>query len=377
MKIRARRLWLAWCLAWLSGCASIGPPLPPSLELPKPPTDLHASRKGNKVTLTWSIPERTTDRRRVRYLGKTEICRGLEPVLRACSKPVGESAPPANLPAGEKPPAKKMAESTDTLSENLEREHPDSFATYAIEVLNAAGRGAGLSNQVHVPLVPTLMPFADFAARITAQGVRLTWKCPENASARIPDVTYRFRIYRRPITDEKETRIADLDAAACAIGTESGKGRNLPEAESSFLDQTFEWQKTYSYHGTVVSVIKAPGEPGMEIEGDDTPEVKVFANDVFPPAVPGGLQAVFSGPGQSPFVDLVWTPSTDADLAGYNVYRTEDGQPPIKLNSKLVPAPAFRDMQVQPGRTYFYSVSAVDAHGNESSRSEAASESVP
>ena len=57
----------------------------------------------------------------------------------------------------------------------------------------------------------------------------------------------------------------------------------------------------------------------MPIEGDDTPEVKVFANDVFPPAVPSGLQAVFSGPGQKPFIDLVWAPVSDADLAGYNV----------------------------------------------------------
>ena len=29
-------------------------------------------------------------------------------------------------------------------------------ASYAVEVLNTAGRGAGLSNQVRVALVPTL-----------------------------------------------------------------------------------------------------------------------------------------------------------------------------------------------------------------------------
>jgi len=42
-----------------------------------------------------------------------------------------------------------------------------------------------------------------------------------------------------------------------------------------------------------------------------------------------------------------------------------------------VKIPAFRDSQIISGKTYFYSVSAVDLRGNESARSEEASESVP
>jgi fibronectin type 3 domain-containing protein len=114
-----------------------------------------------------------------------------------------------------------------------------------------------------------------------------------------------------------------------------------------------------------------------EIQGDDSPPVKVFTNDTFPPAVPTGLQAVFSGPGQPPFIDLVWAPDTDADLAGYNVYRREQGSQPTKANPELVKSPAFRDTNVAPGKTYFYIVSAVDLRGNESAHSEEASETVP
>ncbi len=145
----------------------------------------------------------------------------------------------------------------------------------------------------------------------------------------------------------------------------------------SFLDRNFEWEKTYFYWGSVVSVMTMPGRPPVEVEGEDTPEVKVFADDVFPPAVPSGLQAVFSGPGQQPFIDLIWTPDTDADLAGYNIYRREDGGTPVRLNSELAKAPAFRDTSVQPGKAYYYWVSAVDLRGNESARSEEASERVP
>jgi fibronectin type 3 domain-containing protein len=89
------------------------------------------------------------------------------------------------------------------------------------------------------------------------------------------------------------------------------------------------------------------------------------------------LQAVFSGPGQRPFIDLVWAPDTDADLAGYNVYRRAEGGQPAKINSELVKAPAYRDTEVQRRKRYFYSVSAVDLRGNESERSEEANEEVP
>ena len=136
-------------------------------------------------------------------------------------------------------------------------------------------------------------------------------------------------------------------------------------------------ENTYYYHADTLTVISQAGKPDVSIEGDDTPEVKVFAHDVFPPAVPSGLQAVFSGLGPQAFIDLVWAPVTDSDLDGYNVYRREEGAAMNKVNSELVKTPAFRDVQVAPGKKYFYSVSAVDLRGNESERSEEASESVP
>jgi fibronectin type 3 domain-containing protein len=109
--------------------------------------------------------------------------------------------------------------------------------------------------------------------------------------------------------------------------------------------------------------------------------VRVVAHDVFPPSVPAGLQAAYSGEGQKPFIDLVWAPVTNADLAGYNVYRSEangaEVKMMVKLNSELVKSPSYRDSAVASGKTYTYSVSAVDVRGNESQRSEETSESVP
>ena len=365
MKLSRGKLLLAvGGLVWWTGCASIGPPLPPSLELPKAPTDLRAARKGDKVTLTWTIPERTTDRQRVRYLGKTRICRSLDLALKECGTPVGEAAPPADFAETNKSSAKKLTASfIDTLGFDIEVHNFFGSATYAVEVLNRDARGAGLSNQVHVPLAPALPAPKDFGAQVTAQGVVLSWTSVP-LSIPVPKTVRRsYRVYRRAEGSPQKILVGEREA---------GK-----EDHPSVTDQSFEWEKSYYYHADTLTVISQTGKPDISIEGEDTPEVKVFAHDVFPPSVPAGLQAVYSGPGQQPFIDLIWGPVADADLDGYNVYRREDSGGAVKLNTEPVKLPAFRDAGVVSGRTYFYSVSAVDLRGNESGRSEEASESVP
>lgn len=352
----------------LAGCASIGPPEPPSLELPKPPTDLRASRKGDTLALTWTIPVRTTDHQSVRYLGKTRVCRSLAPALTSCGTPVGEVAPPLDFAKIRSSPTTKLTASYKGdiragLALDSKQAGLYATATYAVEVLNEDGRSAGLSNQIHVSLAETLPAPKDFAAHLSGQGVVLTWSGQLLSLTPTVPVRYSYRVFRRQEGSQPETLVGEVEAGMASA--------------LSLIDQSMEWEKTFYYHADTLTVIAEPGKPPVSIEGDDTPEVGIFVDDIFPPAVPTGLQAVFSGPGQQTFIDLVWTPVTDADLAGYNIYRHEPNTKPMKLNSVLVETPAFRDVNVVTGKAYFYSVSAVDQRGNESARSEEASESVP
>ncbi len=361
--------------ALLVSCGAPGVPIPPALELAKPVTDLRAARKGDRVYLAWTVPAKTTDRQSVRHPGATRICRSLKVPLADCKNPVAE-IPAAQFPlpasaADHKGvlPAKVEANYTDILSPEMQEQDPTAEIVYGVSVQNESGRSAGLSNQVQVPSAPTLPPPDHFRARVQSDGVLLSWDCPP-AIAAADGIAHKLRIYRREQGKPAEakgsdTKISDADLADCA------------QAAPEFLDQTFEWEKHYDYRATIVTVVSGPGNPEFEVEGDDTPAVPVFAHDVFPPAVPAGLQAVFSGVGQAPFVDLVWSPDTEADLAGYNVFRREGNEPPVKLNSDPVKIPAFRDSNVQSGKTYFYSVSAVDGRNNESAKSEEASEQVP
>jgi fibronectin type 3 domain-containing protein len=144
----------------------------------------------------------------------------------------------------------------------------------------------------------------------------------------------------------------------------------LAETQSdSYNDKLFEFGKTYVYW--VRSVTLAGGNA---IESDDSGPAIVTPRDTFPPAVPQNLAAaVLPGPDGGRLVDLSWSINLETDLAGYRVYRSEkEGEQGQSLQAELVVSPAFRDASVQPGKQYWYSVTAVDRAGNESAASEPA-----
>jgi hypothetical protein len=367
----------------LVGCAQTGAPLPPSLELLKPPTDLRASRKGDLVTLTWSQPSLTTDRQSARYIGPTMICRSQKSEISECGTPIEMLSAPAPVPTTAPAPASQSSKPqsasrpapvletyTDRLPPALLRSDASAELTYAVEVLNRNARGAGISNRVHIPGVPTLPPPGDLSVQLNDEGAVLSWTSA-GEPAESADLKHIYRIYRQ----EEASRGKDVIAGEVPVGAPGSQ---------HFTDSGFEWEKTYLYRITAVSIVQQTDHQ-TQVEGDDTAPVRVVAHDTFPPAVPTGLQAAFSGEGQTPFIDLVWAPVTNADLAGYNVYRTEaggdatgnTGGAATKMNADPVKSPSYRDAAVSSGKTYTYSVSAVDVRGNESQRSESTSEPVP
>ncbi|MDR3763261.1 MAG: hypothetical protein P4M01_04125 [Acidobacteriota bacterium] len=343
-------------LALSAGCAAPGVPQPPSLHLPVAVDNLSAVRKGSRVVLVWSPPQETTDRAALRGPSITRICRVINQYpTNACQvvKELRDSDLATLQPSGRRP----LVTFEDVLPASLIRAQDE--ATYAIEVANARGRSAGLSNQVRVSLVPVPAAPAEFQAAVDAQGPVLRWSAPP-----VPPVAglgYRSRLYRRVHGGKDFVMVVEQPYRV---------------GENEARDGSFEWEKTYDYKAAAVSVQES-AKLATEIEGDDSAALTLQVHDTFPPAVPTGLQAVFSSVGQKPFIDLTWAPGLEPDLAGYLVYRRVDGGPFGKAPAGTVKAPSWRDTDVQPGHAYQYAVSAIDLRGNESAPSAAAGETVP
>src|SRR5664279_486376 len=344
----------------LTGCGTPGAPQLPSLQLARPVEDLTATRKGNKVQLDWALPSKNTDHTLVKNIPESLVCRHDGTALMSACTAVAtvQNPKPVETHKGENPPVVRM-KYVDTLPAALGEQNPAGFVRYAVEILNTRERSAGLSNQVLIPVAPTIAPPDQLTAKVEADGVLISW-----VGATVPTaptgLTYRYRVMRSPAGANAYIALADIE----------------PASEGFYLDKTFGWETKYDYRITSVTLVHSQ-TINMSVEGDDSKATEIFTRDIYPPAEPTGLQAVFSSVGQMPFVDLTWAPNMESDLAGYNVFRRVAGGDPVKLNKLLAAVPSFRDDNVVPGKKYVYAVSAVDARGNESPRSAETTEVVP
>jgi hypothetical protein len=346
-------------LALAAGCAAPGAPQPPSLRLPVAVDNLSAVRKGNRVVLTWSPPGETTDHQAMRWPTTTRVCRVLNQFPTNVCGEVIKELKSAELASAQPEARRPVVSFEDVLPPSLIA--TQNQATYAVEVMNQRSHSAGLSNQVRVSLVPTPPPPRDFRVNLDAQGPLLEWNIAPGL-AQSPGVSQRLRIYRRA---RGKTEFALAGEQPYRSGEDEAR------------DSNFEWEQEYDYKIASVAVLTAPNRPAVEVEGDDSELVHLVVHDVFPPAVPSGLQAVFSSVGQKPFIDLTWAPNTESDLAGYVVYRRTADSTFAAVSMVLLKAPAWRDNDVHPGQKYYYTVEAVDLRGNKSAQSAPAEESVP
>jgi hypothetical protein len=352
-----RFLALLSVMAVLCGCGLPGAPQPPSLGIPKAITDLQASRKGATVTLAWTEPKETTDGELIKASGQMVVGRAEQngPYQKVAAVPLHPA-----LRNGEP----EQVSASDDISALLGSPATRDFVLYHVESVTSGGRTSVPSNLVSVPAVLTASAPQSVTLGLVPDGVSIGFDLsPVPASTRLSS-EYIFRIERRPAG-------AAANVQPVIVGQVRPGDGVLP-----LTDSRIEWEKTYEYWVTPVTLWRAGAQQG-EVEGEDSPHATIAAHDTFPPAAPRGLEAVFSGVVQKPAVDLTWMPNAEEDLAGYNVYRRAGSGAAAKVNTQLLKTPAFQDNTVAPGQTYAYSVTAIDLRGNESARSQEASETVP
>jgi len=348
----------------LSGCGTPGAPQPPSLNLPERVTDLAATRTGNQVSLTWTMPKKNTDKL---------LLKGNLPV-RVCRK---QGAEACEAVASELQLAPGAAGAfTETLPPALASGVPRAL-TYFVELNNRNGRSEGLSNAAVVLAGEAPAPVAGLSAQARKDGVVLRWT-PESGKDAIR--LRRKLLTPMPAAQPREERgLLAAPPEPLEQNLLAEPGEQAGGAPDRALDKEIRFGRVYEYRAQRVARVTVDGVM-LELAGPLSAPVRVEALDVFPPAVPTGLAAVATAAsaGTAASIDLSWQPGTEADLAGYAVYRREgDGAWQRISPAEPLAAPVYRDALVQAGHAYRYAVSAIDQGGHESARCAEAEESLP
>ena len=216
---------------------------------------------------------------------------------------------------------------------------PSTTYRYTLDAFDAAGNHSAQSSEAAVTTSPdTTPPSAPSSVTITGRGateIDIAW-----TAARDDVGVARYDVYR------DHTKVAEVD------------GATLSYADGDLLPST-----TYSY--TVEALDAAGNRSARAPAASGTTRA-----DTSPPSAPTALRATAVSPEQ---IDLSWSASRDdVRVDGYEIYR--DG---TKVGSVDGEASRYSDAGRSPGRTYTYTVRALDAAGNVSADSEPATATTP
>jgi hypothetical protein len=355
----------AMAALFIAGCGAPGEPIPPSPPIPVAVNDLTAHQAGDGVQLIFTLPINSVSGDRLTAPPAVEVVRGVP-------KPDGSPDKKSfrvvyTIPGSlmDNYVSEGHVKFIDPVAPSETREHPGSTLIYVVRTRASKKRASADSNTVSVVMFPVPEAVGHLEAKLTESAIELRWTAPTRTSGGDALTGLSgYRIYR-----------AELDPAsaeAAAIDFSKAKWKSPPaflasSDDTSFRDTLFDFGRTYVY--LVRSLELADGK---ELESGDSIPAIVAARDTFPPAAPSNLvAAVLSGSeAGSTVADLSWSINLETDLAGYRVYRSErQGTRGELITADLLLAPAYRDTSVEPGRRYWYSVTAVDRAGNESESS--------
>ncbi len=362
----------------LAGCGAPGEPVERKAPTPTAITDLAATQQGDNVILTFTLPKESVEGRELKQPPAIEIFRDFQTVPPAGAAPAAGSAVPkaptllVTIPSAmvDQYDTRRQIRYADELKPDDFTQHPGAQAIYIVRTRTSPKKVSANSNAVPLRVEPAADQITDLKAEVTHQGIILTWTPPQKTAVGPAPPIALYRIFRHEVAQTTAPNPTPQVSQSQKLSVQIGDCPAPP-----FRDTQIQFGKTYVY--TVRSVAQYPD---LQIESLDSPSITVSPLDTFPPAAPQGLVVVLvPAQGAAPaYLDLSWSISAENDIAGYNIYRSEqEGAPGLKQNPELLRTPAFRDMNTVPGHRYFYTVTAVDRVGNESPASAAAPGAVP
>lgn len=311
----------------LTSCAVLGPGYiggiqPPVLDIPLMVSDLRAVEYGDQIIAFFTIPKLSTEGQTLMSLRAVDLYAG---------PGAGSDDPNSWVKSATHYTVPPPPGSTTLITGPYEQRVPAQAWIGKDVVLRVRSTGPkGRQSLWSLPLVlnvttPIAQPMG-VTAESRKDGVHLAWQGSGP----------KYRVMR-----------STGDAMPEAIG----------EADKTdYLDDSAQFGTTYRY-----LVLAFADDKHQSLIS--APTVALTPQDIFPPQVPQGLTAQ---PGVNA-IELEWELNTEADFKGFNVFRSADNGPYVKIAS-LLTAATYHDADVQPGRVYRYEVSAVDLLNNESDR---------
>jgi hypothetical protein len=371
-----------FAFALLVGCGAPGEPTERKSPIPVAISDLAASQQGNDVVLTFTLPKENIEHKPLKQLPSVEIYRSFEPPVSSGNPASPAVAPDPSTLLVTIPPEmighfadRNEFRYVDALIAENFSQNSGQDAVYLVRTRTSPKKASASSNLVSVAIRPAPDPISDLQAHITRESIELSWTRPQKTLTGSAPPIASYSVYRAESDAAPEGPPA-LPAPASGSTPPKTALTHIGDVTSpAFRDLQIQFGKKYEY-----SVRSVAQYDHSRVESADSNFALVERLDTFPPSPPEGLLAALI-PAEDPspaYFDLSWAISPDNDIAGYNIYRSEGtaiGR--TKLNPALLLTPAFRDMNVFPGRHYLYTVTAVNRAGNESRESDPISGDVP
>lgn len=345
-----------------SACGKRRPPQPPVESVPQRTELLSGVQRGNQVILNWPAPRRNASDESVQSIRRVDVYRLAEAVDDPLPLTEEEFSARANLIGSVTSEQIAGAKETLAYTDELSLSEPLRLR-YAVRYVNAAGQRASFSNFLLIEPAASVSqpPSVGRTPEVSENAVIVRWDAPEaNVDNTRPANLLGYNVYRSA-RSQNEPAQTPLNSR--------------PVNATSFADQTFAFGEEYVYVVRAVSL----GTGGEPVESLNSNPVEVKPLDKFAPAPPAGLTAAAA---PTPLrISVFFAANQERDVAGYNLYRSEDPNLPkgqwTKLNRNLLERTTYQDEAVKSGQRYFYYVTAVDKAGNVSNPSEVQSEVVP
>lgn len=335
-------------ILFLAGCGKKGPLLAPLARLPQEIKQVAGWQQGASLYLKWEFEPIYTDGTSLTFPLTIEIWLAKSKVGESQSS-TAELKPEdfekraeilARIIVNEPTELVKGEWKFDLLGPNyFQRKY-----VFSTRLLDKRQKKSAFSPLVTITPQNLPLPPDNLRAEVKEKEIALQWTVPEGFILGGEGLSVKgYHVYRR------ETE---------------GQWRRLtktPLKRLIYEDKDFEFGRTYFYK---VRAVVNESEP--YIESDDSREIKVEAQDVFPPPPPSRIVAIGSREG----IALSWEPSPAEDVIGYKIWRRREDEKDFRLlTSQPITELSFTDTGAVAGYIYEYYLTAVDQQGNESKKS--------